>query len=452
MRSLVLTLVLLLAAPAALAGEPSERTLSLAEAVDAAAEQNLTIAALEQSLEQAQGQLTQARGLLLPMVSAGGTWSHADHEDAVDMTSGIMAMFEELGFPIPDDVESEPTVVRVQDDVTGNLSASLSILNPQLWAAAHLAREGADLAEISVEQARQGLLMGVAQAWYAVHMTGALVEVQDERVQTSLGHLDVAERRQAAGAGLRIDVVRARTEVAQARQDLLTARLAWESARDALGVLTGLGGLPVAGEAPALQVPAAAGDALVAQALSAREDVAVARQNLALAHASLAASWAAFAPSVSLVWQGSYRFTEASGFGSDDPSRWTGVASLSVPLYSHSRFGDVHAKRAAVTQAEIKLQDVERSAGQAVRQALRDQQTSVAAEDLAQERAALAAEALGLAETAYAQGAGSSLEVSDAQTGQVAAEVNRLTSELRAQIATLSLLRALGADVLTVVR
>ncbi|MBN1337151.1 MAG: TolC family protein [Deltaproteobacteria bacterium] len=437
--------------PSARAGE----ILSLGEALRAADQHNLTLKALQTTLDQADGQLRQARGLLVPMVSAGGTWSHADHEDTVDLGASMSALYdmlEAMGIEVPDAPDSEPMVVRQQETVSGSLTASLSVLDPETWATARVAREGRDLARLTVAQARQELLHAVARAWYAARATGALVAMQEERVDAAMRHLDVAEKRLATGVGLRIDEVRARTDLAQARQDLLSARLAFESARDALGVLTGVGGLPTPGDAPVIAPPPLAPEQMVDVALDRREDVRVARSRAHLARADLALARTGFLPGLSLAWQGSYTFTEMSALGSDDRSRWTAVASLDVPVFSLSRFGALDQKRAAMRRAEIEREHVEIQAGQAVRQAVRDQQTALAAVSLAVERAELAREAVALTETAYAQGAGSSLEVSDAEANRLAAEVNRLTSELQAQVDTLHLLRALGSDILSLVR
>jgi outer membrane protein TolC len=114
--------------------------------------------------------------------------------------------------------------------------------------------------------------------------------------------------------------------------------------------------------------------------------------------------------------------------------------------------GDIAERKAELRQAELRLEDAERQAAQAVRQALRDQRSSQAAVALAHERAGLADEALELVETAYAAGAGSSLEVSDARAGLMGAEVNRLTTELQAELDALVLLRALGSELQTAVR
>ena len=425
--------------------------LDLGEALEATAARNLTLAAVLTELDQAQAQLNQARGLLLPMVQAGAQWTHMDHEETVDFGAAMGSIFEDMGFPV-DTGGSDPMVLARQDSLSGSLTASWTMLSPRSWATLRVAREGQDIAELSVDQLRQELLLGTAQAWYASSMTGALVGLQQERVAAAQQQLEVAEKRLAAGAGLRIDVVRARTDLAQAQQDLLGAQLADESARDGLGVLTGLEGAPEPGEAGEPRLPSAGDEELVAHALTQREDLALARASVDMARASLGLSRSQWLPSVDLAWQGSYAFTEPGEMGSDDPTRWTAVASLTVPLYSHRLVGDNGERQAELRQAELRLEDAERQAAQAVRQALRDQRTSGAAVGLAVERAELAREALQLTETAFAQGAGSSFEVSDARTGLASAEINRLTTELQAELDTLILLRALGSDMLTATR
>ncbi len=444
MNPLLPALILTLPAQAA-------QPLDLDEALAAAADRNLTLAAMETELDQAQARLNQSRGLLLPMVQGGVQWTHMDHEETVDFGATMGSMFEEMGLPI-EMGESEPMVLARQDTVSGTLGASWSVLSPRSWATLRVAREGQALTELSVAQVEQELLLGAAQAWYAARMTSTLVELQEEQVASALAHLEVAQKRFDAGTGLRIDVVRAQTDLAQAKQDLLGAQLADESARDGLGVLTGLGGLPEPGEAGQLRLPTASDEELVDHALQQREDLRLARASVDLAQASLGMSRSAWMPSVDLAWQGSYAFTEPGEMGSDDPTRWTAVASLNVPLYSHAMVGDIGERKAELRQAQLQLEDTEQQAAQTVRQALRDQHSSEAAVSLAHERATLAGEALGLVETAYAAGAGSSLEVSDARSSVVGAEVNRLTTELQAQLDALVLHRALGGDMLTAVR
>lgn len=445
---------LLLALPAPpVAAE--EQTLTLEQALREADERNLTLEGIRYELDRAGAQLATAVGLVLPVASAGMTWNHADHADEIDMTSGvtdaIAEMFDDLPFEVDTSGgESEPTVVRRQDDVSGSVTVALSVINAENWSTIRTAKLGKDLTRVSVEDARQELLLGVAQAWYAARMTGTLVGLAEAQVQAAEHHLAVAQAKVDAGTGLRLDQVRAEADLAQARQDRLDARRAAEMSRDTLGVMTGVGGLPRPAGEPSVVTPMGSDGELVALALPARTDLLVAQSSVDLARSSLTTTRLKFTPSVDLVWQGSYQLTEPTDMGSDDRARWTLVAQLDVPIYDHFRYGELRERKAALRQAEVQLRDEEWTAGMEVRQARRDHDTAAAAVDIAGQQAALAAEALQLSLAAYEAGASSSLEVTDARRSSAAAEINLATTGLEADLAGLSLLRATGGDILEV--
>jgi len=117
-----------------------------------------------------------------------------------------------------------------------------------------------------------------------------------------------------------------------------------------------------------------------------------------------------------------------------------------VPLYSQLRYADLEARRADLRQAEARAAEVESKAALQVRRARREYRGSLAVSITAKRQARLASEALALIESAYADGASTSLEVSGARRQNQNAEVNAATQRLRSQMALLALLRALGED------
>ena len=68
----------------------------------------------------------------------------------------------------------------------------------------------------------------------------------------------------------------------------------------------------------------------------------------------------------------------------------------------------------------------------------------------ARKKATLAAQSLELAENAYENGTGSSLDVTDARRSSRAAEIDLATKRFGAQLALLTLLRAAGEDMRTI--
>lgn len=426
--------------------------MTLGEAVAAADARNLTLMAADLEIDRADAKLSQAWALVFPMAQAGLVYTRADHPDIVDfgasMAETLGPIFEAAGIKIPP-TKSEPTVIRHQDSVSGSVTAAMPLVNVGNWYTISAARKGRDVARLSVDAARQDLLAGVAQAYYVSLMSRTLVDLQASQVRAAAHHLDFARKRLESGSGLRIDVVRAETNLAEARQQLLNARLSLDSARDALGVLTGAGGLPMPVEAPDLPLPGGSDDELVRLSLDHREDIRVREASVVLARRQFGAAWASFLPTFDVAWQGSYQFTEPSSLGSADRARWNLVFNLNVPIFQFFKIGSLRESQAAVKIARLQLDDLRANAGQKVRQARRDHDAAVASAAIAERQSSLAREAMELAQTAYEAGAGSSLEVTDARRTVSAAEVNRMTRWLQAQVSLLALHRALGTDVRT---
>lgn len=427
--------------------------LTLDQALQTADERNLTLAGIRVELDRADGQLAQAWGSWLPSASATLDYSRMDHEDTADLTSGIADMLNEAFAGMPFETgeieEGEPVVIQPRDTLQGSVTVAMPVVAPAAWGGIAVARRGAEATELSVEDARQELLLGVGQAWYAARMTGSLLELAEAQVEAAEHHVRVAEAQLETGTGLRLDQVRAQADLAAARQDLLDAQLAHASARDALGVLTGVGALvdPV-GEAR-LDAPDPTAPLDDPGLLAGRTDLRLAEAGVDLARGQLTAARLQFLPTVSLAWQGSYQFTEASGLGSDDPSRWALMAQLDVPLYNHTRVGVVQESQAALRQARHQLEDSRRLAELETRQAARDLTTATAAVDIASQQVALADEVFRLALDSFAAGAGSSLEVTEARRSSASAQVNLATTRLEADLAALTLMRATGADMLS---
>jgi outer membrane protein TolC len=277
-------------------------------------------------------------------------------------------------------------------------------------------------------------------------MSRALVDLQEEQIRSATHHLEVAERKEAAGSGLRIDVLRARTDLEQARQDLENARLSLDTACDALGVLTGTGGLPLPVAAPEMVAPDLDERGLEQGALVNRRDLAVLKKSRELTDDQLTAAWMALLPTLNATWQGTHQFTEMSAMGDQDETRWSAMLTLSVPLFDWGSYGAIGVQRATLERASAQLAEAEQKAGQEVRKARREYLSALRTAENAELKAELAREALALATSAYESGAGTSLEVTDARRTATAAEVGAVTSRLQAQLSLIAMLQAAGAS------
>jgi outer membrane protein TolC len=415
--------------------------LTLADALRRADARNLSLAAARVEIEKSQAQLHQAWASLLPVLGGQMVYTHNDHADAFNPVASLGSVLDGLGIALPN---TPDLIIRRQEDLRGGLQASLPLISAQGWLGTSAARLGVDVAALTVANVREQLLFSVAQAYLAAVISRELVLIQEQQVRAARHHADVAEARQAAGDALRIDVVRAQTEVEQSKQDVLSAHLALDNARDALATLTASQELPLPAPLPNLPSAPTYDDSNLADAVEHRPDVQAARTAVAFHQRSLTAAWMQFIPTLGVSGQYNYLFTKAPDLGSPDRSRWAALLTLSVPLYNEFRYAELDSKRAGVKQTELRAVDLANNAELEIRKAQRDYLSALALLGTAERQASLAREAFALAEAAYANGASTSLDVTDAQRARRTAEINAATQRLHSQVALLTLLKATG--------
>jgi outer membrane protein len=413
--------------PTLLAG-PS---VTLTEALKLANERNVTLLVLRTDVEKAQADFRMTWAVLLPMINGSLNYTHADHADIAD--TGTVRI-----------------VTRQQDNLSGSLNANMPVINAQTWLGVRSGRLGVEATELTVETARQQLLLSVSEAFYQALTAKALIDVQESLWNAATRHHEVALTRHLSGVGQRLDVIRARSDLTRIRQELIAAHRLLDNARDTLGILMGTGGLPLPAAELKIHGPVKNTAKLLAQAEENREDIKVSKALAKLSTNELNATWMQFVPTLDASWRLTHRFTTPSAFGSQDRSRWDAMLTLSVPLYDQMRYADLDKKRASLKQARLEVQETELKAGLEVRTARRDYVASQKLLKAAREQAVLSYEMLRLTEEAYKTGSGSSLDVTDANRSSRQDIIELAIKTLEHQIALLRLLRAVGRDMMTV--
>lgn len=422
-------------------------SITLEDALTKAAERNLDLASARQEIEKAKAGLSKSWGLVLPILQAKVEYTRMDHADEVDLAGSMTPLITAMGIQLPPGTDlGEPLLTNPQNKLVGSVQLMVPLVNPESWLAIKTAQKGVEVTERSIEQVERQLLFGVAQAYFVVLTTQNLIDFHYAEMQTTKEQLRIANARFNAGRGMRIDVIRAETDFEQARQSLLSASLSFDNARDTLGQLIGIDGLPMPKDSPTLGVPKGNNIELQQRAQS-RLDVQTVISKQELLERQRKAVKMKFLPRLDMVWQGSYQFTDLPDMGSDDRSRWALVFSLTVPLYDHFRYAELDKKRAELYQAELNLQNVKQKASLSVRKAQRDYATVLTAVTTAEKQEALAKEGLALTESAYRNGAGTSLDVTQARQTYTAAGLNLATLQLKSQLALLSYLDAVGEDI-----
>ena len=313
-----------------------------------------------------------------------------------------------------------------------------ALFAPQVLEAVRTAGRARELGGARVEAATQDVLFGVAQLYYGAASLQQVVAVQERTLETWRRHEADAEQLVAQGAAPKLALLKARTDRARAEEDLIRSRNSYDATRQALATLLDRDADFEVARPPA---PAAVlGDP--EEDAAARPDVRAALAGESLAQSEENEITARYLPTIGLT--GDWQWASITGFTGKHQG-WEVTLGARWTLFDGGRReADRAEAEHRVAEAEAFTAQARTKARDEVRRAQLDRDSAYAAQRKAEEQARLAAEALQHAQAAYAQGAATYLEVSDATTAQENADLALVTEELNAQLAGLRLARAAG--------
>jgi outer membrane protein TolC len=414
---------LVLAAPA-LAQDAAFPRIEFDAAVQQALAKNPNVAAAATNISRAEALLQQARTVYRPTVSAGIVNTTLDGE---------------RGF--------SGQVSQPQNQVTFSLNGSMNVLAPARWAAVNQARDQIEVARLQTDEVRQQVAVAAAQTYLAVVAQKRLVEVSARSLESSRAHLQYASSRLQAGAGSRLNELRAAQSVSSDEARLENARLGLRRAQEALGVIVASETPLDAGAEPSLEVADAVREAALDQPASTawmaqRPDVKAQTSQIEAARRVVLDSRKDWFPTANVSLDPQY-ITPAGLF---QPSRtWRLSVSFAQPIFDGGQRRATRALRqVTVDSLSLELTSIQIKARSDVRVAQAAVDSAQLSMASARRAAEQANEVLRITTVVFEVGATTNLEVIDAQRSARDAETIAVQAEDAWRQARLELLIALG--------
>jgi outer membrane protein len=291
-------------------------------------------------------------------------------------------------------------------------------------------------------------VLAVRTAYVQARAAKDLVGVARATLKNQEQHLDQTRAFVDLGTRPPIDLATARTNVANAQVTFVQAQNGYDTARARLRQVAGIVGpldWDVADERfPPVEGEDQSADALLAEASRHRPDLISAQRSVDAAAATVTSARAGYAPSLGVQAGASELGTALNSL------RWdvTAGATLTWSLFNGGRTtGQVDEARANESAAEAALdatrQQVALDIDTARLAVLAAKSSAVAAQDAVVN----AREQLRLAEGRYRTGAGSAIELSDAQVAETNAEAQAVQADYQLATARAQLVAALGRDI-----
>ncbi|HUQ05707.1 MAG TPA: TolC family protein [Kofleriaceae bacterium] len=287
----------------------------------------------------------------------------------------------------------------------------------------------------------------VAEAYWSALAREQLVGIAQATVAAEERHFDEAQRFVAADARASIDLAQVRSTLAQARLALVTAENEYAAARVALEQAMGVvleRGWDLADAWPAaITGEDGALDALVARVEQSSDELAAAKARQRAAEATVTVDAAAWRPALDATARAQ---ASTPGF-TDLTTGWSAGVTLSWSLWDGgARRATLRGSRAAREAARAEVEELQLRLRGDVENARVAVRGAKARQVAAAEVLAAAAEELRLAEARYTAGAGSTIEVADAQDRVTSASTEQVQAQLALARARTTLSRLLATS------
>jgi outer membrane protein TolC len=455
--SAILALVLASAGPAR-----ADRTLTIDDALALARTHNRDLRAARERVAEANAGVEQARAALLPTVAARGKYTHNyrgidfdvnallqpafDVAQAVRDTTNLVNQMAAIDAAVARDqaqLKSQPALVILkEEELDGDVSASVPVVAPPLYYALSAARAVRDASGAGYQVTEADVLVAVAQSYFAAAGTDELVVARHGAVKVATETFDVAKARVAAELANQVESTRAETALVRAEQDLAEAENAKAAAYRALATLIGVHDPIAVQAAPALPAEPGAFEALVGQARAHRPDLAVARATIVAAEASARASAWRWAPTLSAF--GFLHGQNYAGFTLDKYAWGLGLQLDWLVFDGGVRDAQRHVAEAQGRAAEARLELLADRVSDEVANARGSLETKRKGVAAAERSVALARETLRLVRAQYEAGTVKQLDVLQAQDALAGAEIALAQAHFDVALADLQLRRAAG--------
>ena len=492
---LMLVLLVPLAAQAQFKGEerPAGDTtlvLTLDDALKIALSENVSVKVADMEVERTKYAQKGSYGQLFPQISASGMYSYAikkqkvyfgsDDDDGGSSSGGGMAsmytsMLEPIMYYIQQlyEVTGTPFIPYVQpidpdegsssgdgaiemgrrNQVTLGLSASMPLVNAQLWESLRITGSQVELAVEQARESRLGTVTSVKQAYYAVLMAKASYEVYNAVYENAVENCKLTQMRYNAQKASELDLSRAQASVASAIPNLYNAENSIYLSLWQLKAVMGIDldrAIDVAGSledyAEHMFYDVNEGGEASLDRNSQMRQLATQAEMLAR---QIRMQQYAYLPTLSVQLSYNY-YTQSDKF---NLSQWkwlpssTLVFSLSIPIFSGGqRYHAIKQTRVQANELELQRVNAERQLRIGIRQSLSTMETSMRSYDAAKDALKSAEKAYDIAAKSYQVGRSTLTDLNNTELTLTQTRLQALQAVYNFVNAKASLEQTLGYD------
>lgn len=435
MRSLILWMSFVMVTTVSFA-EGNREAYTLPMVIDYALKNNPKIASASRDVEAEGYGIAVAKGEERPALDFTGGLTRYRYDNAITPITGSPL----AGTPFPEfdnDIYDLGVTLKFPLYMGGRLQKGVSIAGIRKA-----------IAEDALQMSRQELVFNVTAVYYKILQLERLLDVSDAAVRQLEGHLKNVELFLQAGTVPRVELLKTEAELAHVQQNALSVRNSMESAYELLKTLMGIDGpgtrVSISKEAPVnVRYPSVAEEG-ISRALVQRPDYTAVLKKADMAGLAVGIAEGKGFPSIFLNGE----YSERSGDRLDFKDNWSLGLRLSVPVFEGGAIrAGAERERVGVSKAKEEERALKLEIMREVKDAYLTIDNARMRMDVSNKAVEAARETLRIELLRFESGAGTSTDVTDAETSLLRAEADNQQAVYDRNTAIASLRRAMGEDV-----
>lgn len=456
--------------------DTSVTVLTLEDAVRIALSENVSVKVADKEIERSQYAKKGTYASLFPQIDGSGSYQRTIKKQVMYMDGGgfdIAGMVQPLLQPLyqqhpnlPDPFAKVPgTEEKSESSNEGisvgrwntwsvGVSASMPLVNAQLWKTLKISGEDVELA---VEKARGSRLETVTQvknAYFATLLAREAFKVYKGVYENALQNCQLTQKKYNSGKASELDLTRAKTTLANAIPNVYDAESATILALWQLKAVMGISldeNIDIAGSLMDYskdmmeQVAEVSADLSLYNNSTMRQ-LAIQAEELADA---VKVQQYAYIPSLAVAF--SYNFNAMTNDFNFSEYKWTPYSyvglSLNIPIFSGGkRLNNVRQAKVQAYELDLQRENTERQLRIAIRQYLNSMETAIKSFASAQDALGTAQKAYDIASKSYNVGRSTLTDLNDAQLGLVQTQLTVSQAVYNFVTSKAELEQILGAD------
>ncbi|MGB9599184.1 MAG: TolC family protein [Myxococcota bacterium] len=333
-----------------------KRIIPLSEAIELGIKNSYTLEIQDERINQSIAIQRKALALLLPVLTAQGTYTRYDKEVVMKFPD-INSLKISITEPYISFTKYNNYVIQKENSFGALASLNLPIINIPNYLTYKNAKDSTKITELNKESQKADLIYNIATAYLNTISIKKSIAITKNSVELARLHLRIVEAKLKNGDANELTLTKARLDLERALNDSEKAEKAYSIAIEGLALLLNIDKDFDVEDSVSINMDSSFDiEKLTEIALKRRPDVKILAENRELIQRDINLSMSRLLPTLNM--NAVYRYSDITNFVGEE-TQWFIIFSLNLNLYDGGlRYAEIREKRSRLNENELQIRQL----------------------------------------------------------------------------------------------